>query len=148
MAEGGAMSDNYVTPAAINDMIAKFSLVVPEFVPILRAVRDFDLCLAMVDQNTKGSFWPMPDGRSRASCLVYLSDGMSKGPRAFHRRSLKRLFRDSWRVVINAADVHVLPYSAAGMLAVLAQERSAVVRPAGRQRLRWPRTATHREEFR
>lgn len=115
-----ASEPHYLSAADIDEMILRCAHAAPEFIPLLKMMRDFGLSLLTVQQDRPGRFWPRTSAPDAPGVLVYLSDSMatSKGPRAFHARSLKRLFRDCHRIVINAAKMHEVTYLTAGTLAL------------------------------
>ena len=94
--------------ADIDRAIASMSVTAPHWVPVLRAVRDHGIGTVSV-LPTKSSFWPLPaEYPASKPVLVYLGDDLdaSRGPAAFHTRSLKRLFRDCCGVVTVACCAH------------------------------------------
>jgi|GEM_PF-6447126 hypothetical protein len=89
-----------VDPQRLVEMIAQCATVAPHRAVLLRAVRDDGLATLDIVQS-RVPFWPPKEG-IRRPILVLIGDDLhtSKGPRAFHQRSLKRLFRDAAKAVI------------------------------------------------
>lgn len=85
--------------------------------PIIEAAANHAVAIGTVLQNA-GRFDRPPGGRS--FCFIVGDDVLtSKGPSAFHQKSLRRLLGQATHVAINAADLEPSIYNAAADTAAL-----------------------------
>ena len=115
--------------ATLDERIALLEQIAPHWAPVARMVRDYGLMLFSIQQGEKRRFWPRPVDARLSPVLIYLGDDMatSKGPVAFHRGSLRRLFKDAGSVVLNAGEARPEPYSAAGLIALILGKPAVIV---------------------